>query len=93
MALFGRLVVVFESGPPAPDEDVPSTLTLALQMQKRAARAGFTYANVDGAWSKLHEEIAELRAEPSEDELGDILMACVSLARHLPFFTRRSSPE
>jgi MazG family protein len=65
---------------------VPETLPallLAQKVQRRAASAGFDYPDLAGAFEDLDDEVAELRAEPSGDELGDVLFACVNVARHL----------
>jgi MazG family protein len=65
---------------------VPETLPallLAQKVQRRAASAGFDYPDRADALADLEDEIAELRAEPSGDELGDVLFACVNAARHL----------
>lgn len=73
-----------EEGASSALEGLPAALpsiVMAEQMQKRAAKAGFTWRNAEGAWSKFLEEVEEFRQHPSEDELGDILFACVSLAR------------
>ena len=75
-------------------DDVPlalPALTRAAKLQKRAARAGFDWPDVEPVLAKLDEEIAELRAELAagrtparvSDELGDLLFAAVNLARHL----------
>ena len=66
----------------------------ALKLQKRAARVGFDWPEIDQVIEKLHEETAELKAELSEnsaendrdqariaDEVGDILFVAVNLAR------------
>ena len=62
----------------------------ALKLQKRAARVGFDWINIDDIIAKLHEETAELRAETPrdlvdqarvEDEVGDVLFVAVNLAR------------
>ncbi len=67
-------------------------LTRALKLQARAARVGFDWAEAPPILAKIAEEIAELevaiaaRAEAPdavEAELGDLLFACVNLARHL----------
>ncbi|MBR4188344.1 MAG: nucleoside triphosphate pyrophosphohydrolase [Kiritimatiellae bacterium] len=62
----------------------------AYQLQKRAARAGFDWADVDGAMAKLREEVGELGEAIAEDsrahmmeELGDVLFAAVKVARFL----------
>ena len=62
----------------------------AVKLQKRAARVGFDWPNVDPVFDKLHEEIDEVRAEFAngvghqalEDELGDVLFVCANLSRH-----------
>jgi MazG family protein len=65
---------------------VPETLPallLAQKVQRRAAAIGFEYPDRKGALSDLQSEVAELHAEPSGDELGDVLLAAVNVARHL----------
>jgi nucleoside triphosphate diphosphatase len=65
---------------------VPGTLPallLAQKVQRRAATVGFEYPDLAGAFSDLEDEIGELRSDPSEDELGDVLFAAVNVARHL----------
>lgn len=68
---------------------VPSGLAALAQAnayQKRVARVGFDWEEVDGVWAKLGEEAAELRQAAPEDrqaELGDLLFTVVNLARHL----------
>ncbi len=62
----------------------------ALKLQKRAARVGFDWPDVNPVFDKLHEEINEVRAEFADgsdparltDEIGDVLFVCVNLARH-----------
>lgn len=62
----------------------------ALKLQKRAARVGFDWPDVEPVLAKLHEEIDEVRAELDRgrghdallDEIGDVLFVCVNLARH-----------
>ena len=62
----------------------------ALKLQKRAARVGFDWPDIDRVIDKLHEETAELRDELArksvdmakvEDEVGDVLFVAVNLAR------------
>ena len=58
----------------------------AEKLQKKAAAAGFDYADVSGALDKLDEETAELRsavndASNFEEELGDVLFAAVKVGR------------
>ena len=79
--------------------DVPETLPallLARKVQRRAAAVGFDYPDVAGALADLDDELRELRAElPASRsarasptarvaaELGDVLFACVNVARRL----------
>ena len=79
--------------------DVPETLPallLARKVQRRAAAVGFDYPDVAGALGDLDDELRELRAEIREEpvaeqepdprvaaELGDVLFACVNVARRL----------
>jgi len=65
-------------------------LQFAEKLQRRAAGVGFDWPDVEGAWPKIAEEAAELRearaaGDPGriEAELGDLLFACVNVARHL----------
>ena len=62
-------------------------LLRAQKIQKRAARVGFDWPNIEGAIEKLHEEFAELQnAQNTQDQLeeyGDLLFAAVNIARHL----------
>jgi MazG family protein len=65
-------------------------LTRAAKLQRRAARVGFDWPDVDPVFDKIEEEIAEVCeaiAEDSqdriEDELGDLLFAVVNLVRKL----------
>ncbi len=65
--------------------DLPA-LAFAQKVQRRAADVGFDWPGVDGAWPKVDEEIAEVRAaegDELEGEFGDLLFACVNVARHL----------
>lgn len=75
-------------------DDVPRALPALMRaekLQKRAARVGFDWPEVAPVFAKIDEEIGELKAEIEtggsaerlEDELGDLLFACVNLARHL----------
>lgn len=66
-------------------------LTRAVKLQKRAARAGFDWDDVEPVFDKIQEELEELRHEIREDapherledEMGDILFAVTNLSRHL----------
>lgn len=60
-------------------------LMRAQKIQKRAARTGFDWPNVEGAKAKIFEELEEVEAASSHaelhDEIGDLLFAAVNLAR------------
>lgn len=65
-------------------------LAYAAQVGAKASKVGFDWPDVDGAFAKIAEESAELRAEIDDpdaaataDELGDLLFAVVNVARHL----------
>jgi MazG family protein len=78
---------------------VPETLPALLyarKVQRRAAAVGFDYPDAAGALSDLADELEELRTEirgepePEHEpdprvaaELGDVLFACVNVARRL----------
>jgi len=65
-------------------------LGYAYAVQRKAAKVGFDWPDVDGALPKIAEEAAEIRevahtgdTERIHDELGDLLFAVVNVARHL----------
>ncbi len=65
-------------------------LLQAFKMQKKASKLGFDWKKADDVFSKLDEEIQELKVEVDkqdkqamEDELGDILFTAVNLCRKL----------
>ena len=62
-------------------------LARAITLGQRAARVGFDWEDAEGTYVKIAEEIRELRQAESaasrQEELGDLLFAVVSLARHL----------
>lgn len=73
-------------------DDIPATLPAmkhAEKLQKRAARVGFDWPNAAQVLDKIDEEIGEIKeamaanAGPARitDEIGDLLFACVNLAR------------
>ncbi len=67
-------------------DGVPAALPAllhALKVQRRAAGEGFDWDSVEGPYGKVGEELAEVRADPSGEELGDLLFAVVNVARHL----------
>ncbi len=61
-------------------------LTRAEKLQKRAARVGFDWPDIEPVYEKVQEEIAEVRSATEkpdiEEEIGDLLFAAVNLARH-----------
>jgi ATP diphosphatase len=71
--------------------DVPLALPAlkrAQKLQARAARVGFDWPSADGAMAKVGEELAEIAAAAGDPEalareVGDLLFACVNVARHL----------
>lgn len=67
-----------------------SPLREAYELTQRVSTLGFDWPHFEGALTKLEEEIDELREalavgekEKARDELGDILLALVNLARFL----------
>ena len=72
------------SGVPA---GLPS-IVKAYRIQEKARNVGFEWDDASGAWEKLLEEIEELKVELdhgnhdlAEAELGDLLFACINVAR------------
>lgn len=62
----------------------------AVKLQKKAARVGFDWPHVNGAFAKVEEELAELRQEVDggsqaarTEEFGDLLFAIANIGRHL----------
>ena len=72
-------------------DGVPKLLPALLQaeqLQKKAARVGFDWPSLDGVYSKIEEELDELKlslkngdSENFREELGDVLFSVVNLAR------------
>ena len=62
-------------------------LTRAVKLQKRAARVGFDWPDVEQVLDKIREEIDELKAAESaahrHEEFGDVMFVMANLARHL----------
>ena len=69
-------------------------LERAWKLQKKAAKAGFDWPNVEGVAGKIQEELAEVMEavaenannpthERIEEELGDLLFSAVNLCRYL----------
>jgi tetrapyrrole methylase family protein/MazG family protein len=72
-------------------ESVPKnlpSLSLAMEVSKKAAKAGFEWPDAAGVLDKLREETSELEAAIESgdknhitDELGDLLFTAVNIAR------------
>ncbi|WP_422408980.1 MULTISPECIES: nucleoside triphosphate pyrophosphohydrolase [unclassified Endozoicomonas] len=67
------------------------SLTRAFKLQKAAAKVGFDWPEVEPVFDKIQEEMEEIREAVREqqgndriaEEIGDLMFACVNLARHL----------
>jgi ATP diphosphatase len=80
-------------GGSGPLGEIPATLSAlmrAAKVQKRAAHLGFDWSDAGPVPAKIREELAEVEAAVATDatahiteEIGDLLFACVNLARHL----------
>ncbi|MDN5326369.1 MAG: tetrapyrrole methylase family protein / MazG family protein [Moorella sp. (in: firmicutes)] len=80
-------------------EEAPSVLSVprglpallkALKVQEQAARVGFDWPQIDEVWTKVEEELDELKkavagagVEEQAGEMGDVLFSLVNLARWL----------
>ena len=72
-------------------DGVPKTLPAlarAMEISKRAARAGFEWPSLDAVFAKLEEEVGELKDELHQrdtrriaEEIGDLLFTIVNVAR------------
>lgn len=65
-------------------------LLYAEKLQRKAAKVGFDWTEINAAWSKVYEEIREFEAactnlskEKRIEEFGDIIFALVNIARML----------
>lgn len=76
-----------EKGRESAMDGIPAALpglALAAKVQKRARGAGFDWdGGVEVAYADVEAELAEVRADPSEHEVGDLLFAAVQVARRL----------
>ena len=80
-------------GGSGPLGEIPATLSAlmrAAKVQKRAAHLGFDWPDAGPVPAKIREELAEVEAAVATgdaadivEEIGDLLFACVNLARHL----------
>ena len=75
-------------------KSLPS-LMRAQKVQKRAAKVGFDWPDVMGAFDKIVEETQELKEaiiceSNQEEEFGDLLFAVVNVARHIHVDAERS---
>jgi ATP diphosphatase len=76
-----------------PDKSALAGIALALpaleraaKLQKRAARTGFDWPDIEGPKAKIREELDEIAGaspETLEEEVGDLLFAVVNFARFL----------
>ena len=68
-------------------DGIPATLPallLAVKVQKRAAAAGLIAKDGPrGAFAETDQALEQLRADPSEHRLGELLLAAVELGRRL----------
>lgn len=74
-------------------DDIPLSLpalTRAAKLQKRAARVGFDWEDIQGPIAKVREELQEVEAALAsgdmcavEQEIGDLLFAVVNISRTL----------
>ena len=74
-------------------DGVPSILPSIIfsqRIQEKASLAGFDWDNIEDVWSKIEEEINELKiAQKKNDlkniheEIGDLLFTVINLSRHL----------
>jgi tetrapyrrole methylase family protein/MazG family protein len=69
---------------------VPSgmpALAYSQEIQRRVARLGFDWENIDGVFDKLAEEVAEVREAKDKarraEEFGDVVFTLANIARHL----------
>lgn len=73
-------------------QDIPINLPALLRAQRlsdRASKVGFDWPDAEEIWSKVEEELGELRITISDrdkerigEEIGDLLFSLVNLSRH-----------
>ena len=71
-------------------QNLPAT-KLAVKIQKRVATVGFDWPSIEPVFDKIEEEMDEVKAEIASnggqqrlfDEVGDLMFACINLARKL----------
>lgn len=74
-------------------DDIPKampSLMRAMKLQRRVAKVGFDWPEIESVLAKIEEELAEVRDELASGgnhkrlthEVGDLLFACTNLARH-----------
>ena len=63
-------------------------LSAAMTISRKAAKAGFEWEDIAGVWSKVNEELEELKdaicsgdKAHAQEELGDVLFTLVNVAR------------
>lgn len=76
-------------------DDIPNNmpaLMRAQKLQKRVAKVGFDWPDIQPVIAKVYEELKEVEVEidasekaKQEEEIGDLLFATTNLARHLGF--------
>lgn len=82
-----------QNRPPSALDDINvalPALSRAAKIQRRAARVNFDWQSIDPVVDKVQEELDEVRHEircnggldRMQHEIGDLLFACVNLARH-----------
>lgn len=75
----------------SPIENIPKVMPALLRayaLSKRAAKIGFDWPSIEGVYTKLDEELAELRNAASKgnlqeikEEIGDMLFTMVNISR------------
>ncbi len=65
-----------------------SAIAGAMHISKKTAEAGFEWKSIDIIWSKVYEELEELKEAlknknnfSAEEELGDVLFSIINIAR------------